>query len=119
MGTMNIEIQRKPITLWIDGKQVDVEELGVLLAFSRKPADVSEVGGTDRMRVFVTETIDLTPKDYDQFARGLLVSQEWLRGKGGGVRGGYLCVEVIAPGRPHLYVNPEGGDYARYVARLG
>jgi hypothetical protein len=26
---------------------------------------------------------------------------------------------VSAPGRPYLYVNPEGGDYARYVARLG
>ena len=42
-----------------------------------------------------------------------------LRGKGGGTGDGYLCVEVTAPGRPYLYVNPEGGDYARYVARLG
>jgi hypothetical protein len=39
--------------------------------------------------------------------------------KAGGTGDGYLCVEVTAPGRPYLYVNPEGGDYARYVARLG
>jgi len=32
---------------------------------------------------------------------------------------GRLCVEVHAPGRPYLYVDPSGGDYARYVARLG
>ena len=30
-----------------------------------------------------------------------------------------MCVEVNAPGRPYLYVDPSGGDYARYAARLG
>ena len=61
----------------------------------------------------------LRDQDFDAFARSLLVSRDWLRGKGGGTCDGYLCVEVTAPGRPYLYVNPEGGDYARYVARLG
>jgi hypothetical protein len=28
-------------------------------------------------------------------------------------------VEVHAPGRPYLYLDPSGGDYPRYVARLG
>ncbi|CAJ0895440.1 hypothetical protein R1479_03948 [Ralstonia mannitolilytica] len=60
-----------------------------------------------------------TPAEFDAFGRSLLVSRDWLRGKGGGTGDGYLCVEVTAPGRPYLYVNPEGGDYARYVARLG
>ena len=44
---------------------------------------------------------------------------EWLAGKGGYVGQGRLCVEVHAPGRPYLYVDPSGGDYARYAARLG
>ena len=65
----------------------------------------------------------MTPAEFDAFARNLMASCDWLAGKGGGVKdegdSGYLCVEVKAPGRPYLYVNPEGGDYARYVARLG
>ena len=39
--------------------------------------------------------------------------------KGGYVGQGRLCVEVYAPGRPYLYVDPTGGNYARYAARLG
>nr|CUV31814.1 conserved protein of unknown function [Ralstonia solanacearum] len=45
------------------------------------------------------------------------MSRDWLRGKGGGRLGSYFCIEVTAPGRLTLYVNPEGSDYARYVAR--
>lgn len=56
---------------------------------------------------------------FDGFAATLLKSRDWLKGKGGGAYGGYLCVEISAPGRPYLYINPEGSDYARYVARLG
>lgn len=119
MSTMTLTIERKPRTLMINGQAVIVEELGVRLPFARKPVDLDEVGGYGQTKVFVTETRAMTPAEFDAFARSLMASRDWLAGKGGGMEGGYLCVEVTAPGRPYLYVNPEGSDYARYVARLG
>lgn len=119
MNTMTITIERTPSTLHVGDITVEVEELGVRLPFTRKPANLAEVGGRGQMKVYVTETKVLTPAEFDIFAASLLVSRDWLRGKGGGIGDGCLCVEVTAPGRPYLYVNPEGGDYARYVARLG
>ncbi len=119
MTTMIISIERTPRTLNIGGTAIDVEELGVRLPFARKPVDLGEVGGNGQTRVYISETKELTPAEFDTFARSLLVSRDWLRGKGGGTGDGYLCVEVTAPGRPYLYVNPEGSDYARYLARLG
>jgi len=119
MSTMTLTIERTPRTLMINGQAVIVEELGVRLPFARKPVDLDEVGGHGQIKVFVTETRAMTPAEFDAFARSLMTSRDWLAGKGGGLEGGYLCVEVTAPGRPFLYVNPEGSDYARYVARLG
>jgi hypothetical protein len=119
MSTMTITIERTPRTLQFGDTTFQVEELSVRLPFARKPADLDEVGGMGQTKVYVTETKELTVDQFDAFARSLLVSRDWLRGKGGGTGDGYLCVEVTAQGRPYLYVNPEGGDYARYVARLG
>ena len=119
MTTMTITIERIPRTLQFGGTAIEVEELSVRLPFARKPTNLGEVGGQDAAKIYVTETKELTPDEFDAFARSLLVSRDWLRGKGGGTGDGFLCVEVTAPGRPTLYVNPEGGDYARYVARLG
>lgn len=119
MSTMTITIERTPRTLQFGDATFQVEELSVRLPFARKPADLNEVGGQGQTKVYVIETKELTVDEFDAFVRNLLVSRDWLRGKGGGTGDGYLCVEVIAPGRPYLYVNPEGGDYARYVARLG
>jgi taurine transport system substrate-binding protein len=70
-------------------------------------------------KVFVTETREMTPAEFDVFASQLLKSRDWLSGKGGYLADGRLCVEVRASGRPTLYVDPSGGDYGRYVARLG
>lgn len=118
-STMTITIERTPRTMTLDGIAIQVEELSVRLPFARKPADLEEVGGFGSNKIFVTETREMTPGDFDAFASNLMKSHDWLRGKGGGTGDGYFCVEVFAPGRPYLYVNPEGGDYARYVARLG
>ena len=118
-STMTITIERTPLTITREGLAIQVEELSVRLPFARKPADLSEVGGYGNTRILVTETREMTPSDFDAFASNLMKSRDWLRGKGGGIGDGYFCVEVHAPGRPYLYVNPEGGDYARYVARLG
>jgi hypothetical protein len=119
MQTMTITIERMPLTLMFAGKEINVEELSVELPFARKPSSLEEVGGYGNYKVFVTETKEMTPEEFDSFGRTLLKSRDWLAGKGGGTGDGFLCVEIKAPGRPYLYVNPEGGDYARYVARLG
>jgi hypothetical protein len=119
MSAMTLTIERTPRTLMINGQPVIVEELGVRLPFARKPVDLDEVGGHGQIKVFVTETRPMTTAEFDIFARSLMASRDWLAGKGGGAEGGYLCVEVTASGRPYLYINPEGSDYARYVARLG
>ena len=118
-STMTITIERTPLTITREGLAIQVEELSVRLPFARKPADLSEVGGFGNTRILVTETREMTQSDFDSFASNLMKSRDWLRGKGGGTGDGYFCVEVHAPGRSYLYVNPEGGDYARYVARLG
>ena len=119
MTTMTITIERMPLTLMFAGKEINVEELSVELPFARKPSSLEEVGGYGNYKVFVTETKEMTPEEFDSFGRTLLKSRDWLAGKGGGTGDGFLCVEIKAPGRLYLYVNPEGGDYARYVARLG
>ena len=118
MSTMTITIERTPRTLPWGAQTIAVEELSVRLPFARKPIDLSEVGGTGHKKVFVTETRELTPSEFDAFANTLLQSRDWLSGKGGGTQDGYFCVEVTAPGRPYLYINPEGSDYGRYVAAL-
>ncbi|XAQ41697.1 hypothetical protein PEE19_14300 [Ralstonia solanacearum] len=114
---MSNTIKRHPCTVVIGDTIIQTEKLAKRLPFARKPADLSEVRGKEYVEVYVTETKELTTAEFDDFASGLLVSRDWLRGKGGGRLGNCLCIEVTAPGRPTLYVNPEGSDYARYVAR--
>ncbi|AST28957.1 hypothetical protein [Ralstonia pseudosolanacearum] len=114
---MSNTIKRHPCTVVIGDNIIQAEKLRKSLPFARKPADLSQVRGQEYVEVYVTETKELTTSEFDDFASSLLVSRDWLRGKGGGRLGSYFCIEVTAPGRPTLYVNPEGSDYARYVAR--
>ena len=119
MKALVITVERKPIEIPWDGGTLQVEELSLRLPFARKPGNLREIAATGDDAVYVTETVNLTPEEFDAFAATLLMSRDWLRGKGGYYAQGRLCVEVCAPGRPYLYVDPSGGDYARYVARLG
>lgn len=87
----------------------------------------------------VTETIEITPERWAEIANGLLATIPEVAGKGGTDstmdtdgrsylelseperelwrRGSYaLLVELAAPGYPSLFVDPQGYDYARYVA---
>ena len=116
---MTITIERTLRTFTVDGNGIQVEELGIRLPFARKPVDLRDMSATGDYIVYVTETRTMTPEEFDGFAANLLTSRDWLTGKGGYVGNGSLCVEVLAPGRPYLYVDPSGGNYARYVARLG
>lgn len=119
MPTMILAIERTPRTLQFCGETIEVEELSRRLPFARKPAELSTMSATGNAIVYVTETIEMTPGEFDSFANNLHRSRPWLKGKGGSVGDGHLCVEIHAPGRPYLYVDPSGRDYARYVARLG
>lgn len=119
MKTLVLTVERKPTEIPWDGGTLQVEELSLRLPFARKPGNLREIVATGDDAVYVTETVNLTPEAFDGFASNLLASRDWLRGKGGYYAQGRLCVEVCAPGRPYLYVDPSGGDYARYVARLG
>ena len=119
MKTMTINIDRMPVTLTVDGKKVQVEELSIRLPFGRKPNDITDIAACGDKTVYVTETREMTSEEFDAFAMHLYKSHDWLKGKGGNWGEGRLCVEVHAPGRPFLYVDPSGSDYGRYVARLG
>lgn len=116
---MTITIERTPLTLMVDDKAVQVEELSIRLPFARKPESLRDMTATGDYIVYVTETRHMTRDQYDGFACNLLASRRWLKGKGGYHGQGRLCVEIHAAGKPYLYVDPSGGDYARYVARLG
>ena len=119
MRTMTITIERIPKTLRFQGQSIDVEILGIRLPFARKPGSLQEMCASGEARIYITETIVMTPAEFDEFASNLTAPRDWLKGKGGNVAGGCLCIEVHAPGRPYLYVDPSGFDSARYVARLG
>jgi len=119
MTVMTITIERTPRTFKIGNDTLQVEELSIELPFARKPCDLTELGGGSLQKILVTETRTMDAIEFDAFAANLMRSHDWLDGKGGATQAGTLCVEVCAPGRPYLYVNPEGGNYARYVARLG
>ena len=119
MTSMTLTIERTPQTVTFEGQEIQVEALSLRLPFARKPADLREMCASGNYEVFVTETREMAPAEFDAFANTMLRSRDWLAGKGGYLGQGRLCVEIHAPGRPYLYVDPSGGDYARYVARLG
>lgn len=119
MPTMTLTIERTPRTVKFHGQTLRVEQLGVRLPFACKPDCLREMCATGEHRIYITETIEMTIAQFDDFATDLTQPQAWLAGKGGNVDDGCLCIEVHAPGRPYLYVDPSGYDYARYVARLG
>ena len=88
--------------------------------FTRKPCSLDEVlHNTDPSAPPESITIELrkelTTAEYDSFANTLLDDRDWLTGRGGHANGQRQVVEVSAPGRTTLYVDPSGGSYGRYV----
>jgi hypothetical protein len=58
----------------------------------------------------------MTTAEYDAFTACFLADHAWLADRGGlSPSGRTRVVEVSAPNRQTLYVNPEGYGYARYV----
>ncbi len=88
--------------------------------FTRKPCSLDEVlHNTDPSAppepIAIEFRKELTAAEYDAFASTLLEDREWLTGRGGHANGQRQVVEVSAPGRTTLYVDPSGGSYGRYV----
>ncbi len=101
----------------------------ILAVFYRKPISLAEIkstrvgfdGGTCEVRIIERKV--MTASEYDDFADNFLLGRPWLEGKGGHSikRNGdhaaeiHHAIEVTAPDRETLYVNPSGHSYARYV----
>ena len=88
--------------------------------FTRKPCSIDEVHhNSDPSAPPEVITIEfrkeLTATEYDAFANTLLEDRDWLAGRGGHANGHRRVVEVCAPGRTTLYVDPSGSSYGRYV----
>lgn len=89
--------------------------------FVRKPMDLCEVLNTpashrEAARIDIERQQALTQVEYDEFAGALLLDRDWLRGCGGEFAPNTRrVVEVSAPGRITLYVDPSGSAYGRYV----
>lgn len=82
------------------------------IMFARKPSSLEDL---NLIKSEVTETIELSQKEYDRFTKNMLSDYAWLKGKGGYINGVCQVIKVIAPDRVPLYVNPEGSGYGRYV----
>lgn len=88
--------------------------------FARKPCSLDEVlsngdPSAPPESIAVEFRKELTIAEYDTFASNLLDDRDWLAGRGGHANGQRSVVEVSAPGRTTLYVDPSGGNYGRYV----
>lgn len=88
--------------------------------FVRKPQDLDDVlasiHGESANRIEIQARKALTEIEYDEFASAPLTDREWLAGLGGYLEGsGRRVVEVTAPNRTTLYVDPSGSTYGRYV----
>lgn len=89
------------------------------VVFVSKPFDLEEVfywqqSGIRPERVEIGETVRLSTDAYDELVSDFTQRRVWLRGKGGRQN----CLLVQAPGRRSLVIDPQGYDYARYVALI-
>lgn len=88
--------------------------------FARKPASLEDVlynsdPSAPLELIEIEMRKQLTESEYDTFANSLLEDREWLAGHGGHTAGHRRVVEVSAPRRRTLFVDPSGGAYGRYV----
>ena len=68
MRTMTITIERTPRTLQFCDRPIEVEELSVRLPFARKADNLREMTSCGNAIVYVTETVEMTAHEFDDFA---------------------------------------------------
>ena len=88
----------------------------------RKPQNMKEVerdmrkGYGERVKAVVDKSYKLSENEYDKFVYNFMVHTTYLNGQGGVDPDGTVhVIEITAPARKTIYVDPEGYDYARYV----
>lgn len=119
-NAITIRLELEPVTFKMKGEDVLMHKLPHPLAFSRKAANLREVSGGELSYVYVFKRIDMDPMGFDDFARNLCRDTDWLKGQCHAIPlDARACVMVVATGRPILFIDTQGCDYARYVARLG
>ncbi len=93
----------------------------IKVRFARKPNDLADVLASLRYGdlatyVDIESRQAMTEAEYDAFTGALLADRDWLAGRGGFLEGGgRSVVEVTAPNRTTLYIDPSGSSYGRYV----
>ena len=90
---------------------------------ARKPSDIKEVKNLDidhpNDDVKISETIELSEKDYNDFVKNPLRDHDFLKGKGGyDDDGNRTGVAIRSKGKQTLVVDPSGSAYARYMGIL-
>ena len=117
--TMRLALEQ--VTFKLKGQDVVMQKLPMALPFSRKAINLRDMSGGEMSTVYVFKRIDMDPLGFDDFARNLCRDTEWLKGQCHAlpIADARACVMVVATGRPVLFVDTQGSDYARYVARLG
>jgi hypothetical protein len=99
----------------------DQQRKTLRVRFTRKPSDIQEVksaawnSDAELYESEIAETIVLPVAHYDAFCRLMYKDWDWLAGKGGFKNKVRQVLEVTAPERETLYVDPSGYSYARYV----
>ncbi len=117
---ITIRLKLEPVTFKLNGEDVLMHKLPHPFAFSRKAANLREVSGGELSNVYVFKRIDMDPMGFDDFARNLCRDTDWLKGLCYAIPlDARACVMVVATERPILFIDTEGSNYARYVARLG
>lgn len=118
---IHLHLALEKVTFLAGGQPVTLLKLPMPLCFSRKAANLSELGGGSPEMVYVLKRIDMAPLGYDHFARNLCADHAWLDGQCMAlpIANARACVMVVSEGRPSLFVDTQGSSYARYVARLG
>lgn len=118
---ITLQMTFEKVTFTVGCSPLTLQKLPMQLAFSRKPADLSEVCGGELCTVYVYRRVDMDPMGFDHFARTLIRDADWLDGPCPSlpIADARACIMVVATGRPVLFVDTEGACYARYVGRLG
>jgi hypothetical protein len=118
---IHLHLALEKVTFLAGGQPVTLLKLPMPLCFSRKAANLSELGGGEPAMVYVLKRIDMAPLGYDHFARNLSADHDWLEGQCMAlpIANARACLVVVSEGRPVLFVDTQGYSYARYVARLG
>ncbi len=93
----------------------------IFVRFASKPLHIGDVKAAQENETLraeaikIIETTELSTAEYDAFIQSFLSDRNWCVGKGGCANGRVQVIEVTAPDRQPLYINPEGYSYARYV----